>query len=161
LREIINLVLNAASRLFSLVLTLSVAALGCHAQTPAPDTGEKLSPELARRVEVMIRSRSDVPPQYVISFGDRKKSEVPGFDQVAVTFSTEGNASKPIVFLISNDGKTLAQFNKFDISADPKDKVSGAGRPARGGPENAPVLIVGFDDLECPFCAKVHAAGAV
>jgi len=35
--------------------------------------------------------------------------------------------------------------------------VSGAGRPARGGPENAPVLIVGFDDLECPFRAEMNA----
>jgi protein-disulfide isomerase len=31
------------------------------------------------------------------------------------------------------------------------------GRPARGGAENAPVLIVGFDDLECPYCAQMNA----
>jgi protein-disulfide isomerase len=62
-----------------------------------------------------------------------------------------------MVFLLSNDGKTLAQFTKFDISKDPKSLVSDAGRPARGGPANAPVVIVGFDDLECPFCAKMHA----
>jgi protein-disulfide isomerase len=37
------------------------------------------------------------------------------------------------------------------------DKVSAAGRPARGGPANAPVLIVGFDDLECPYCAVMNA----
>ena len=121
------------------------------------ETGTKLSPELARRIEVMIRARSGVPPQYVITIGDRKKSEVPGFDQIAVTFTADGNTSKPLTFLLSTDGKTLAQFNKFDISQDPKEKVSAAGRPARGGPENAPVLIVGFDDLECPFCAKMHA----
>ena len=34
--------------------------------------------------------------------------------------------------------------------------MSDEGRPARGGPANAPVLIVGFDDLECPYCAKMH-----
>jgi len=149
------------------VLTLSVAALGCHAQTavqtasqPASASqpaGAKLSPELARRVEVMIRSRIEVPPQYTISIGARAKSEVPGYDQVSVTFAADGNTSKPLTFLISADGKTLAQFNKFDISQDPRDKVAAAGRPGRGGPENAPVLIVGFDDLECPFCAKLHA----
>jgi protein-disulfide isomerase len=58
---------------------------------------------------------------------------------------------------LSTDGKTVAQFSKFDISQDPKNLVSPAGRPARGGPANAPVMIVGFDDLECPFCAKMHA----
>jgi len=145
----------------SLVLTVAVAALGCHAQPPpqsaGPEAGAKLSPELARRVEVMIRSRSDIPLEYVISISDRKKSEVPGFDQITVSFTAKGNTSKPINFLLSADGKTLAQFNKFDISADPKGRVSAAGRPARGGPENAPVVIVGFDDLECPFCAKLHA----
>jgi protein-disulfide isomerase len=81
---------------------------------------------------------------------------VPGYDQVEVTFSADGKTSKPILFLLSTDNKTLAQFSKFDISKDPKELVSAAGRPARGGPVNAPVLIVGFDDLECPYCAKMH-----
>jgi protein-disulfide isomerase len=73
-----------------------------------------------------------------------------------VTFTADGKTSKPAAFLLSTDGKTLAQFSKYDISKDPKLLVSGDGRPSRGGPANAPVLIVGFDDLECPFCAKMH-----
>jgi protein-disulfide isomerase len=48
-------------------------------------------------------------------------------------------------------------MTKYDLTPDPRAYVSAAGRPARGGPENAPVLIVGFDDLECPFCARLHA----
>jgi protein-disulfide isomerase len=149
-----------------LALTLSVAALGCHAQTAVQkaaqaagaEAGAKVSPDLARRIEVMIRSRSEVPPDYVFSVSDRKKSDaVPGFDEVTVTFSSGGNVSRPLKFLLSTDGKTLAQFTKLDLSQDPKDKVSAPGRPGRGGPENAPVVVVGFDDLECPFCAKMHA----
>ena len=35
--------------------------------------------------------------------------------------------------------------------------MSSAGRPARGGPANAPVMIVGYDDLECPYCAQMNA----
>jgi len=85
------------------------------------------------------------------------KSNVPDFDEITVTLSLEGKTSKPMTFLLSTDGKTLAQFNKYDISKDPKLLVSGDGRPARGGPANAPVLIVGFDDLECPYCAQMHA----
>jgi protein-disulfide isomerase len=162
LREIIEIVLNALKPLRLLALTLSVAALGCHAQTALQkaqqaETGAKLSPELARRVEVMIRSRADVPVEYVISIGDRKKSEIAGYDEITVSFSSGGNTSRPMKFLLSTDDKTLAQFTKLDLSQDPKDKVSGAGRPARGGPENAPVQIVVFDDLQCPFCAKMHA----
>lgn len=140
-----------------LVFALTLAALGCHAQVPAEANGGKLSPDLARRVKVLIRSRSNVPPEYDIAVGPRTKSDVPGFDAIAVTFSSEEHTSKPVTFLLSEDGKTLAQFSKFDISKDPKQMVSDEGRPSRGGPENAPVLVVGFDDLECPYCARMHA----
>jgi protein-disulfide isomerase len=149
-------VLIVIKPLRTLIFTLTLAALGCHAQVPAA-SGGKLSPELVRRVEVLIRSRSSIPPSYQIEVGPRTKSEVPGFDAIAVTFVSTEHASKPISFLLSDDGKTLAQFSKFDISQDPKSLVSDQGRPARGGPANAPVLIVGFDDLECPYCAKMHA----
>ncbi|WP_353064354.1 thioredoxin domain-containing protein [Tunturibacter psychrotolerans] len=143
----------------TLIFALTLAALGCHAQTPtqtAADGPGKLSPELVRRVEVMIRSHAPIPAGYVIQVGPRTKSEVPGFDKISVSFLSDGKSSKPTDFLISTDGNTLAQFSKFDISKDPKLLVSGDGRPARGGPANAPVLIVGFDDLECPYCAKMH-----
>lgn len=140
-----------------LVFALTLAALGCHAQVPATTSGGKLSPELTRRVQVLIRSKSGVPPDYAISVGPRTKSDVPGFDAISVTFSSDDHTSKPVTFLLSQDGKTLAQFSKFDISKDPKELVSDEGRPARGGPANAPVLIVGFDDLECPYCARMHA----
>ena len=138
------------------MFAFTLAALGCHAQTPATVSG-KLSAETARRVEVLIRSRSNVPPEYRIEIGPREKSDVAGYDAIEVNFNADGKTSKPVVFLLSKDEKTLAQFSKYDISKDPKDLVSGASRPARGGGVNAPVLIVVFDDLECPFCAKMHA----
>src|SRR5580765_1972453 len=134
-----------------------LAPVGCHAQTSA-GPGAKLPPELERRVEILIRSKTSLPPNYDIIVGPRAHSDVPGFDEITVLFAAEGKTSKPMVFLLSSDGKTLAQLTKFDISKDPKTLVSDTGRPARGGPANAPVVIVGFDDLECPFCARMHAA---
>jgi protein-disulfide isomerase len=142
--------------IFAFTFAIVLTAVGCRGQVPSQGGG-KLSPELARRVEVMIRSRANLPPEYDVQIGPRSKSEVPGFDAIDVTFSAEGRGSKDVTFLLSTDGKTLAQFSKFDISKDPKQLVSAAGRPSRGGPANAPVLIVGFDDLECPYCAKMHA----
>jgi protein-disulfide isomerase len=159
----------------TLIFGLTLAALGCRAQVPvhgafpsgqpsagsssnsALASGEKLSPELARRVEIMLRSRANVPAYYDVQIGGRNPSNVPGFDEITVMFSADGSNSKPMTFLLSKDGKTLAQFNKFDISKDPKALVSDTGRPARGGDANAPVVIVGFDDLQCPYCAKMHA----
>ena len=144
----------AVKSLRSLTFALALLALGCHAQVPS-STGT-LSPEMMRRVEVLIRSKSTVPPNYDVHIGPRTKSDVTGFDAISVTFLSDGKASKPMTFLLSQDGKTLAQFNKYDISKDPKELVSTGERPARGGPANAPVVIVEFDDLECPFCAKMH-----
>jgi protein-disulfide isomerase len=153
-------VLTVAKPFRALIFAFTLAALGCHAQTPvqtAASTSGVLSPDLARRVEVLIRTRSNIPANYDIVLGPRSKSDVPGFDAISVTFTVDGKTSRPATFLLSTDNKTLAQFSKYDISKDPKDVVSAEGRPSRGGPANAPVLIVGFDDLECPYCAKMHA----
>lgn len=141
-----------------------MAAVGCKAQNNAAsaspgliEPGHKLSPEMSRRIEVLIRSKSQMSPDYTINIGEPQKSDLNGYVQFPVTFSANGNTSHELMFYLSQDGKTLGQFNKFDVGQDPKLKVSGAGRPARGGPENAPVQIVSFDDLECPFCARMHA----
>ena len=157
------------ARSASLILLASAfTILGCHAQQPAPasaaaapeaaiPTGTPLPPELARRIEVVLRQKANLPPESTVNVLGRSPSEFPGFDTVMVTVENSGRTSRPIVFLLSKDTKTLAQITKFDISADPKTLVSGAGRPARGGSESAPVQIVGFDDLECPYCARMHA----
>ncbi len=162
--------LNRLKPLWAAGFALSIGALGCHAQPPAQaspasasagsqavQVGVKLSPELARRIEVMIRSKSDVPTEYNITIGVPAKSDISGFDLIDVSFAPDGKPLKTAPFLLSIDGKTLAQLNRFDISQDPAAKVSAAGRPSRGGPANAPVTIVGFDDLECPFCAIMNA----
>lgn len=141
------------------MLTVALAVAGCHAQTPPMTVTSQISPQLERRIEVMIRSHSEIPAEYVMAITSMKPSEIPGYNQITVTFTANGTTSRPINFLLSTDGKTLARWDKFDISQDPKDKVTApASRPARGGPANAPVEIIGFDDLECPFCAKMNAA---
>jgi protein-disulfide isomerase len=148
-----------ASRLANALLAaVLLTTLGCHAQTPAtPAAGTPLSPALTRRVEVLVRQKANLPPGSTLSISGRTPSEFPGFDTISVTVHTDDNTSRPIRFLLSSDGKTLAQITKFDISADPRNLLSQAGRPSRGGPSTAPVLIVGFDDLECPYCARLHA----
>jgi protein-disulfide isomerase len=148
-------VLNLRS-LPALVLTAAFASLGCHAQTAGIVPGQPLPTATARRVEVLLRQKANLPPDSTVHIGLPKASELPGYESLSITFTNDGTVSRPINFLLSSDGKTLAQFNKFDISADPRSLVSADGRPSRGGPITAPVLIVGFDDLECPYCARLH-----
>ncbi|HTV09159.1 MAG TPA: thioredoxin domain-containing protein [Candidatus Aquilonibacter sp.] len=103
-----------------------------------------------------MRQKANLPPDSTVNIGPRMPSDIPGYDNISVSFSAEGKSSRPVNFLLSKDGKTLAQFSKFDLATDPRTLISDAGRPSRGGPPNAPVIIVGFDDLECPFCARLH-----
>lgn len=151
----------------SLLLFAALTAFGCHAQ-PVPQSaaaapgqlakpGKPITPELARRIEVLLRQKADLPPESTVNIGQRTTSDLAGWDTVSITVSNQGSTSHPIIFYVSDDGKTIGQFTRYDISADPRALISDAGRPARGGPETAPVLIIGFDDLECPYCAKLHA----
>ena len=136
------------SRLLSCCLLLTLAA-GCRAQVPAASTSAN------RRIEVLIRSQFSVPSDYDVLLGTRSKSDLPGYDTLPVTFSHHGKQTM-INFLISRDGNTLARLEKFDISKDPASAISVADRPTRGD-ASAKVEIINFDDLECPYCARMNA----
>jgi protein-disulfide isomerase len=147
------------SRLATLLLASFLTSFGCHAQNPAAtklETGATLSPALAHHVEILLRGKAQLPPGSTIAIGPVQPSDVTGFHTIDVTFTADDKTSHPVKFLISDDGKTIAQFIKYDISADPRTMISDAGRPSRGGPASAPVVIVNFDDLECPFCGRFH-----
>jgi protein-disulfide isomerase len=152
-------------RIAYIVLSAALlSALGCHAQSAAPTaaataaaTGAPLSLEQARRVEVLVRQKANLPPGSTLTISGRAPSDFSGYDIINVTITNEGRTSHPIKFLLSTDGRKLAQLTPFDISANPRNLIDPGDRPARGGPKTAPVLIVGFDDLECPYCARLHA----
>lgn len=103
---------------------------------------------------MLVRSQFNVPPDYDVSFGGRTKSDVPGYENLPVTFSHTGKQTT-VPFLISTDGNTLARLEKFDISKDPQSLYSLEKRPVRGNP-SARVTVVNYDDLECPYCARMH-----
>ncbi len=129
-----------------------VAGIGCKAQS-APGNNT-LQAKLDRRIELTIRSQYNVPPDYTVTLGQRAKSDVNGFDTLPVTFSN-GPQKKTTIFLISTDNNTLARLEKFDLSKNPAASINTLGRPIRGNPA-AKVTIISFDDLECPFCARMN-----
>jgi protein-disulfide isomerase len=129
---------------------------GCKAQINS-SPGAQGSPDaagLTRRIEVMVRTQFNVPQDYSVAMGERKPSPIAGYDTLPIMI---GRADKKTVvdFLISADNKTLARLEKFDLATDPVFSIDVAGRPIRGNPA-AKVTVINFDDLECPYCARLH-----
>jgi protein-disulfide isomerase len=104
----------------------------------------------------MVRSQFGVPPYVDVSIGQRKPGQLAGYDTLPVTLS-RGPTKKVIDFLISTDNTKLARLETFDLSKDPVFNIDIAGRPIRGNPD-AKVTVINFDDLECPYCARMHTA---
>lgn len=139
-------------RFLAVFVALSLTA-GCRAQSPAPSASD---PVLNRRIEVTVRTEFSLPQTYNVSIGARKQSAFSGYDDLPVTISTGGH-SQVIEYLISIDNKKLARLNTFDLTKDPGSDIDVANRPIRGNPA-AKVTIINFDDLECPYCARMHQA---
>lgn len=134
------------------LLALALAA-GCKAQSTPPAPSDSA---LTRRIEVLVRSKFNVPQDYTVVLGARKPSQVPGFDSLPVTF-THASKSSVVDFLISTDNTKLARLETFDLAKDPSFSIDVKDRPVRGNPD-AKVTVVNFDDLECPYCARMHQA---
>ena len=131
---------------------------GPAASAPPALEAADMSPALGRKIEIMIRSELGVPPQYQMTIGAREKSDLSGYDTIPVTFflPSEPARKQTVEFLLSKDGNTLARLSKWNIGPDPAEMPIAVGRPVRGNPA-AKVTIVNFDDLECPFCARMNA----
>ena len=126
---------------------------GCKAQTTPPQAAMD-SATINRRVEIMVRSEFNIPQDYIVTLGVRKPSQIPGYDSLPITLSRD-TKSQVVDFLISTDGQTLARLETFNLAKDPVFSIDVAGRPIRGNPA-AKVTVINFDDLECPYCARMH-----
>lgn len=130
----------------SLLLTV-----GCSAQSTK--TNDNVA-ALNRRIEQKVRTTFNLPTTIDVTVGQRGPSEIPGYDKVPITLSSDKRTSTHD-FLISKDNSTIIEWEKLDISKDVMDAIAVAGRPERGN-KDAKVTIVNYDDFECPFCSRMH-----
>jgi len=135
---------------FSVLLAFAVT-IGCKAQD---DSSKIKDPALTRRIEVLVRGQFNVPADYTFTLGARKPSNIPGYDTVQITFS-HGQRTTTTDFLISSDDKSLARLETFNVANIPAQNIPIDHRPVRGNPA-AKVTVISFDDLECPYCARMH-----
>ena len=134
------------------LLILLLVCLGCVAQSAPPD--------VARKIEHQVRSFYTIPADVKVTVGaNTPSSEVPGYDAVSVNIDGGDGKQKDYPFLLSKDRTTMLRLTKFDLTKDPfaelMSKIDVTGRPTRGA-KSAKVVIVNFDDFECPFCSRMH-----
>lgn len=142
----------------AVMATLAVAGTWAQTSAPANASAKSLDLKTSRNIEITLRAKLSIPPDYVIHVGPRTTSDTPGFDNLLISFDLPDHPehSQKINFLISNDNKTLERIARWDIGTDAADLVPAGDRPVRGNPA-AKVVLVNFDDLECPYCARLHA----
>jgi protein-disulfide isomerase len=135
------------------LLILLLVCLGCVAQSASPD--------VARKIEHQVRSFYTIPAEVKVTVGAiAPSSDMPGYDAVSVNIDGGEGKSKDYKFLLSKDRATMLRVTKFDLNKDPfvdvMSKIDVTGRPSRGA-KSAKVVVVDFDDFECPFCSRMHA----
>ena len=135
-------------RAFTLLLLI---CLGCAAQSVPPD--------LAHKIERQVRGTYKVPPDFKVIVGTiSPSSDFPNYDALIVTVDG-ADRKQDLNFLISKDRTSLIRLSKMDLNKDPyaetMSKITLYGRPTRGA-KNSKVVVVNFDDFECPFCSRMH-----
>jgi protein-disulfide isomerase len=139
---------NLIRRSFLLLLAV---CLGCVAQS--------VSPELNQKIERQVRSYYKIPPEVHLLVGTPSPSaEFPTYESVIVTVDN-GGKKQDLTFLVSKDRSSMMRLTKFDLNKDPfaetMSKIDTSGRPTRGA-KASKVVVVNFDDFECPFCSRMH-----
>ncbi len=132
-------------------LLLLVICVGCVAQSASPD--------LTKKIERQVRSYYHVPPEvHVLVGAPSPSSDFPSYDSLTVTIQGD-ERKQDLTFLISKDRSSMMRMTKFDLSKDPfaetMSKIDVSGRPTRGA-KASKVVVVNFDDFECPFCSRMH-----
>jgi len=135
-----------------LLVVLILICLGCVAQAPSSD--------LARKIERHVRAYYSIPAEVHIVVGPVTSSaDWPNYDALSVTIDGGQGKKSDYKFLIAKDRNTMVRMVKFDLTKDPfadvMSKINTAGRPSRGA-KSAKVVLVNFDDFECPFCSRMH-----
>ena len=134
------------------LLILLLICLGCVAQSAPPD--------VALKIEHHVRSFYNIPADVKVTVGTISPStEMPGYDGVSVNIDGGDGKRKDYKFLLSKDRATMLRVTRFDLNKDPfaelMSKIDVTGRPSRG-PKSAKVVVINFDDFECPFCSRMH-----
>jgi len=150
-------------------IVLLMVCLACSAQAPpAPAapvqasssaaTEPAPSGDLQKVIERQVRSHYSLPPDIKLVMGPLRASDFPNYEALTIVFDSP-DKKQSYEFLLSRDRKTLLRMTKMDLTKDPyaeiAKKIDVTGRPTRGN-KDAKVVLIDYDDFECPFCSQMH-----
>lgn len=142
----------AMKRTSLLVCALLLAAvLAAAAARPA---SHPTVPELRQRIEAFLNRTIGWQNLDVLRVDSIGAPDASGLRKVKV-FLKKGTQQLTKTFYVTEDGREIIDGDITPLSADPfrsvREKLQLQGFPSEG-PANAPVTLVEFSDLECPYC---------
>ncbi len=132
---------------------------------PAP-TAQPAAPVIAvdvpRKVEAYLRDLFALGPNVAFKVGAASATPVPGFFQLPIELTSQGQTETLVVF-VTADGRYLLRGDLHDTSASlfaaNRNRIKTEGYPSKG-PADAAVVIVEFGDFQCPTCREMRGVVA-
>jgi len=116
--------------------------------------GADINADIARHV----REALNVPPSTRLTVGNFRQSPIPYLLVTPVT-ADDGQQRQRQDFYVTGDNRFLFVVEAHNLNIDPRREalrmMSLSDQPSRG-PENAPVTVVEYSDLQCASCARFH-----
>ena len=116
------------------------------------------SAAIHEKIITYIRERFSIPATVKVTMTDLRDTAYPDFFVTTVTLD-DGKDKRTQPLFVSKNMRYIVEGSLFNLGGDPRADIvrliSLKDQPTQG-PDNAPVTLVEYSDLECPVCARMQ-----